>query len=60
MAEPNILLPSDGASGVKSDGKATATCLCGTVQLSFVSHLNMRLLYIPLIHTVTSLLKVTI
>ncbi|KAL6897441.1 Mss4-like protein [Trichoderma evansii] len=35
MTEPNILLPSDGASGVKPDGTATATCLCGTVQLSF-------------------------
>ncbi|KAL7917402.1 Mss4-like protein [Trichoderma austrokoningii] len=35
MTKPNILLPSDGASGVKSDGTATATCLCGTVQLLF-------------------------
>ncbi|PTB42715.1 uncharacterized protein TrAFT101_008199 [Trichoderma asperellum] len=35
MTEPNILLPSDGASGVKPDGTATATCLCGAVQLSF-------------------------
>ncbi|KAK1244240.1 hypothetical protein MKX08_002378 [Trichoderma sp. CBMAI-0020] len=35
MTEPNILLPSDGASGVKADGTATATCLCGTVQLAF-------------------------
>ncbi|KAL7896898.1 Mss4-like protein [Trichoderma sp. SZMC 28014] len=35
MTEPNILLPSDGASGVKPDGTATATCLCGSVQLAF-------------------------
>lgn len=40
MAEPNIALPSEGASGVKEDGTATATCLCGAVQLSFVSLLS--------------------
>ncbi len=37
MSEANIPLPSEGASGVKADGTATATCLCGAVQLSFVS-----------------------
>lgn len=60
MTEPNILLPSDGASGVKADGTATATCLCGTVQLSFVSNLDMKLLYISLILIDNSLLKVKI
>ncbi|KAF2106442.1 Mss4-like protein [Lophiotrema nucula] len=35
MTEPDIPLPSEGASGVKADGTATATCLCGAVQLSF-------------------------
>ncbi|KAB5533617.1 Mss4-like protein [Coniochaeta sp. 2T2.1] len=35
MTEPYIPLPSEGASGMKPDGTATATCLCGAVQLSF-------------------------
>lgn len=39
MAEPKIPLPSEGASGVKEDGTATATCFCGAVQLAFVSPL---------------------
>lgn len=42
MSSPQILLPSEGASGVKSDGTATATCLCGTVQLAFVSQGNRK------------------
>ena len=33
----NIPLPSEGVHGVNEDGTATATCLCGAVQLSFVS-----------------------
>lgn len=60
MTEPNILLPSDGASGVKADGTATATCLCGTVQLSFVSHLKITLLFISLMCILNSLLKAKI
>ncbi|KAH8703212.1 Mss4-like protein [Talaromyces proteolyticus] len=35
MAGVHIPIPSPGASGVKPDGTATATCLCGAVQLSF-------------------------
>jgi hypothetical protein len=43
MAQPNIPLPSEGASGVKPDGTATATCLCGAVQLSFVRSPSLSL-----------------
>jgi hypothetical protein len=40
MAEPHSPLPSQGASGVKEDRTATTACLCGAVQLSFVSRLG--------------------
>lgn len=37
MSNPNIPLPSEGAKGVQPDGRATATCFCGAVQLLLVS-----------------------
>ncbi|KAK5054544.1 hypothetical protein LTR84_001435 [Exophiala bonariae] len=33
MSTSNILLPSAGAKGLQPDGRATATCFCGAVQL---------------------------
>ena len=37
MSSSKILLPLEGATGVQSDGRATATCFCGAVQLLLVS-----------------------
>ena len=37
MSASNIPLPSEGAKGVQPDGRATATCFCGAVQLLLVS-----------------------
>lgn len=48
MSEMNptgIRIPSEGAKGVQEDGRATATCFCGQVQLLLVCLFRFMFVY---------------